>query len=330
MREGKFLKNNLGRWQSYIQDSDDPDTQANRFVNIIDDLSFSKTFYPKSTTTQFLNGLAAKQYQAIYTNQKQKGNRFITFWKYELPSIVAKHHKLYLFALLFFIAFTILGAVSSAIDNNFVREILGDDYVNMTQENIDKGDPFGVYKDEDEFAMFFQIAFNNIRVSFMAFAQGIFFGIFTLKLLMENAIMLGCFQQLFFAKGLGWQSILAVWTHGTIEINAIVIAGTAGLILGTSFLFPGTYSRMHAFVNGAKDAVKILIALIPFFIIAAFLEGYITRHTELPWQFSLSILIGSEALIIYYFVLYPIIIKRNGISVKNGELYIFNQKVNQS
>jgi uncharacterized membrane protein SpoIIM required for sporulation len=329
MREGKFLKNNLDRWEGYMQDTTDPDTQANQFVNLIDDLSFSKTFYPKSTTTQFLNGLAAKQYQAIYTNKKQKGNRFVTFWKYELPSIVARHHKIYLFTLLFFIAFTILGAISNATDANFVREILGDDYVNMTQENIDKGDPFGVYKNENEFSMFASIAINNIWVSFSVFAQGIFFGIFTLKLLLENAIMLGSFQQMFFAKGLGWPSILTIWTHGTIEINAIVIAGTAGLILGTSFLFPGTNSRMYAFVNGAKDAVKILIALIPFFLIAAFLEGYITRHTELHWSISISILLGSEALVIFYFVLYPLVIKRNGITVKNGELFIHNQKVVQ-
>jgi uncharacterized membrane protein SpoIIM required for sporulation len=328
MREGKFLKNNLDRWEEYLQDTNDPDTQANRFVNIIDDLSFSKTFYPKSTTTQFLNGIAAKQYQAIYINKKQKGNRFITFWKYELPSIIAKHHKLYLFTLLFFTVFVIIGAISSATDENFVREILGDNYVNMTQENIDNGDPFGVYKDENKFAMFFKIAKNNIEVSFYIFAQGIFFGIFTLKALFENAIMLGCFQQMFFAKGLGWQSILTVWTHGTIEINAIVIAGTSGLILGTSILFPGTYSRMYAFVNGAKDAVKILIALIPFFVLAAFLEGYITRHTELAWYYSVFILIGSEALILYYFVWYPIVIKRKGINVKKGELYIHHQKVN--
>jgi uncharacterized membrane protein SpoIIM required for sporulation len=313
-----------------LQETADPDTQANRFVNVIDDLSFSKTFYPKSKTTEFLNGLAAKQYQSIYANQKQKGNRFILFWKYELPAIVARHHKLYLFTLLFFLAFTIIGAIASATDENFVREILGDAYVNMTQENIDKGDPFGVYKDENEFDMFFKIAYNNIRVSFMVFAQGIFFGVFTLQLLLENAIMLGTFQQLFFAKGLGWQSVLTIWTHGTIEINAIVIAGTAGLILGTSFLFPGTYSRMHAFVNGAKDAVKILIALIPFFLMAAFLEGYITRHTELPWPISVSILLGSEALIIFYFIIYPIVIKRSGISVINGELYVFNQKLNQA
>jgi uncharacterized membrane protein SpoIIM required for sporulation len=322
MREGNFLKKNMERWKSYMQDSNDPDTLAQRFMHLIDDLGYSKTFYPKSTTTQFLNGLAAKQYSDIYTNKKQKGNRFVQFWKYELPSIVAKYHKIYLFTLLFFIVFAIIGAIASATDINFLEEILGAEYVQMTQDNIEKGDPFGVYKEQGALSMFFQIAINNIRVSFMVFAQGIFFGIFTLYLLLQNAIMLGAFQQMFFAKGLGWDSVLTIWIHGTIEINAIVIAGTSGLILGTSFLFPGTYSRMHAFVQGAKDAVKILIALIPFFIVAAFLESYITRHTEMHWLLSLSILVGSEILILWYFVWYPIQIKKQGITVQQGQLLI--------
>jgi len=327
MREGKFLKNNINRWESYMQETEDPDTLANRFVNLIDDLSFSKTFYPKSTTTQFLNGLAAKQYSGIYANKKQKGNRFTTFWKYELPSIVAKYHKVYLFTLIFFIVFTAIGAIANMTDQNFMREILGDEYVNMTQENIDNGDPFGVYKNENEMTMFLSIAVNNIWVSFNVFSQGIFLGIFTLYQLLQNAIMLGCFQQMFFAKGLGWDSILTVWTHGTLEINAIVIAGTAGLILGTSFLFPGTHCRMYAFLKGARESVKILIALIPIFIVAAFLEGFITRHTEVHWSISLCILVASEAFIFFYFVLYPIAIKRRGISVIKGELFVNNQKV---
>jgi hypothetical protein len=45
------------------------DVQADRFVNLVDDLSYSKTFYPKSKTTEFINGLAAKQFQAIYQNK---------------------------------------------------------------------------------------------------------------------------------------------------------------------------------------------------------------------------------------------------------------------
>ena len=82
--------------------------------------------------------------------------------------------------------------------------------------------------------------------------------------------MLGSFQYFFFSKGLGFQSVLVIWIHGTLEISAIVLAGAAGLILGNSFLFPKTYTRMASIQKGAKDGLKIVIGLIPIFIVAAF------------------------------------------------------------
>jgi hypothetical protein len=53
--------------------------------------------------------------------------------------------------------------------------ILGDDYVNMTNDNIEKGDPFGIYKQGDGVSMFFFFAYNNIGGSFYGYVLGILF-----------------------------------------------------------------------------------------------------------------------------------------------------------
>ena len=95
--------------------------------------------------------------------------------------------------------------------------------------------------------------------------------------LFENSMMLGCFQYMFFSKGLGMQSVLVIWIHGTLEISAMIIASTAGFILANSILFPGALKRFDSFTKGAKDAVKIVICLVPITLTAAFLEGYITH-----------------------------------------------------
>jgi uncharacterized membrane protein SpoIIM required for sporulation len=328
MREGKFLKQNMDRWQTYMDATDDPDTQANQFVNLIDDLAYSKTFYPKSTTTQFINGLAAKLFNSIYRNRKVKSNRVAIFFKFELPYIFSKYQKLYFFTIIFFVACVAFGAISNATNPDFVREILGNGYVDKTEENIANGDPFGVYKESKPFAMFMQIGINNIYVSFQVFIMGIFVGIGTLYYLFTNGVMLGAFEQMFFAKGVGINSILVVWLHGTIEISAIVIAGLAGLILGTSFLFPGTYSRMQSFLLGARDAVKIIVALIPFFVVAAFIESYITRlgymdnGKGMSPILSLLIIGASLFVMVGYFIVYPNLLKKGGITVVGGEVYI--------
>jgi uncharacterized membrane protein SpoIIM required for sporulation len=198
-----------------------------------------------------------------------------------------------------------MGALSARYDNNFVRLIIGNDYVNMTNENIAKGDPFGVYKQGNEFLMFIQIAANNIRVELATFVMGIIFSVGSIYQLMYNGIMMGSFQYYFFSKGLGWQSVLVIWLHGTLEISSIILAGGAGLILGNSLLFPKTYKRIVSIKNGAKDGLKIAIGLIPIFLTAAFFEGFVTRHTEMPVWLSLSILMGSLSFIIWYVILYP-------------------------
>ena len=84
----------------------------------------------------------------------------------------------------------IIGVFSAANNDSFVRLILGDSYVNMTSENISKGDPMAVYKQMNQVDMFLGITFNNIRVSFFAFMLGILFSFGTAYILFSNGIML--------------------------------------------------------------------------------------------------------------------------------------------
>ncbi len=306
MKEALFIKQNAAKWKQYENITlKEPDDLAHFFIDITDDLAYSKTFYPHSKTTGYLNGLASRFHQSIYRNKKEKTNRFVEFWASELPFLFKKHQKQLLYSFLFFMVFCLMGVLSAKYDETFIRLILGEGYVNITNENIAKGDPFGVYKSEEETMMFIQIAANNIYVALYTFVSGVFFSLGTIYNLVTNGIMLGSFEYYFFSKGLGWQSILVIWIHGTLEISTIIIAGGAGLVLGNSLLFPGTYTRMVSFKNGAKDGMKIAIGMIPIIIVAAFLESFVTRHTEMPVWLSVSILSSSLAFMIWYIIIYP-------------------------
>ncbi len=310
MREGQFIQRNKERWESYQAATDDPDEMARRFAHLVDDLGYARTHYPYSKVVKYINGMAAEIYLSIYRNKKDKSNRIGFFIKTELPLILYQNRKPLLFALLFFLAFMAIGIFSSWQDPSFVRGVLGDDYVNMTEDNIARGDPFGVYKQENAFLMFLMIAWNNIKVSFLCFSLGIFCSLGTVWMLFNNGLMLGTFEQMFFAHNLGAASILVVFIHGTLEIAAIVIAGGAGLVMGNAILFPGTYSRLHSFKRGARDGVKIVVGLVPVFIVAAFFEGYVTRHTEMPLLLSISILVLSLLFMITYFAVYPALVQK--------------------
>lgn len=315
MREAAFIRQNKDKWVKYEsllrnKRSLSPEQLSDIYIELSDDLSYSKTFYPKSNTTRYLNGLASGIHQTIYGSKKESGNRFLTFFTREFPAEFHEHQKLLLLSFLVFAVFSIIGAYSAATDAAFVRSILGDAYVNMTLENIENSDPMAVYKKASETDMFLGITINNIRVSLMAFSFGVLAGLGTVFLLMQNAVMLGSFQYFFYDQGLLWESARTIWIHGTIEISVIIVAGCAGLVVGKSILFPGTFSRLKSFTRGIKDGLKIVISTIPFFIIAGFLEGFVTRITSMPDWLAVIIISTSLALILFYYVYYPLYLSK--------------------
>jgi uncharacterized membrane protein SpoIIM required for sporulation len=306
MREAVFLQQNQARWQQYEQaPARNPDELAARFVALTDDLAYAQTFYPQSPTTAYLNSLAGKLHQRLYANKREGSHRLGHFWAVELPLLVARHHRTLALAAVLFIIFAAIGALSAAYDDTFVRVVMGDDYVNQTIANIRKGDPMAVYKGQGETLMFLGITANNIAVALRAFAMGATLGIGTIHALFTNGVMLGAFQQFFYQYHVLKASVLTIWIHGTLEISAIILAGGAGLVMARGMLFPGTYSRAQAFRTAARDGLKLAIGLVPIFIVAGFLEGFVTRHTEMPIAASVAIIGSSAAFIGWYFGLYP-------------------------
>lgn len=311
MREAAFVRQNEKKWEALEQAIVSgkallkPDALADYFIQLTDDLGYAKTHYPNSNTTVYLNNLTAKVHQAIYRNKKEDKGRLLRFWRYELPQVMYESRKQLLYSFLIFLAACLIGAVSAAHDESFVRLILGDAYVNMTLENIDRGDPMAVYKSMGRGDMFFAITVNNIKVSLMAFAAGVVLSVGTGFILLQNGIMLGAFQYFFYQQGFLLPSFLTIWIHGTIEIASIIIAGAAGLVIGNSILFPGTYPRMYSFRKGAKRGLKIVVGLVPLFVMAGFLESYVTRLTDWHWALRLGIIMASAFFVLYYFIIYP-------------------------
>ena len=162
-----------------------------------------------------------------------------------------------------------------------------------------------VYNGDPEDAMFGMITLNNVKVSFITFGLGVFTSLGTGFVLFQNGVMLGSFQTFFAQHGLLWQSALAVWLHGTLEISAIIVAGAAGIAMGNGWLFPGTYPRLTSFRRGARRGLRIVVGTVPVFVLAGFIESFLTRHTEWPDLLRLTIILSSLAFVTYYYIVLP-------------------------
>ena len=310
MREAHFIDKNKTKWLDIEKNLKNkskihPDILSNNYIEIINDLAYAQTYYPKSKTKDYLNELALFAHQSIYKDKKLDKNQLLEFILYKVPKAVYQNRKMLLFSFIVFSFFTLIGLLSSIYDLNFVRQILGDEYVEMSLANIKKGDPAAVYKGGNEFGSALGITINNIQVAFYAFTLGIFFSIGTGYILMNNGIMLGAFHYMFLKEGVLGKAMTGIWIHGTIEISVIIIAGACGFILGNSFMFPGTLSRKENLILKTKEAVTILLSTIPFFILAGFLEGFISRLYDLNLIISLAIILASATLILFYYVIFP-------------------------
>ncbi len=316
MREVAFIKQNKQKWLDFEQaifgkSKKNPDEMASLYIHLINDLSYAQTYYPKSKTVIYLNYLASQIYQKIYKTKREETNRIVHFFKTEVPLVVYDYRRYFVYAFILFFAAVAIGVVSALYDDTFTRLIMGDQYVNMTLENIKEGNPVAVYKSGSNWGGFIAITMNNLFVGAKCYLFGVSGGIGTFYVLLSNSIMIGSFQYFFYGEGVLWESVRGIWIHGSMEIFAMVVESAAGFILGASILFPRTYSRMQSFKIGFRNSFKIFVSTLPFTVAAGFLEGFITRYSiDMPNWLSIGIILVTLSAISYYYLVYPHIVNR--------------------
>jgi len=317
MREVAFIKQNKAKWLEieqviYGKMKKNPDDLSSLYINLINDLSFSQTYYPKSKTTVYLNFLSAQIFQKIYKTKRIEENRIKHFFLTEVPLTVYQYRRYLYYAFIFFILFVSIGVISSIYDKDFATLILGEGYVNQTLENIKKGDPTAIYGTGANWATSIMIIANNLMVGVKLYVYGIFGGLGTLYALMRNSIMLGAFQFFFKTQNVLLESAKGIWLHGAFEIFGMVVEAMAGLILGASILFPKTLSRLESFKLGFRNSFKIYLSTVPFTVFSGINEGFITRYAQtMPIILNGLIIFGTLSFIGFYYFIYPhIVIKK--------------------
>lgn len=311
MREVAFIKQNKEKWLEFEQvisnkKKKSPDDIANLHIKIMNDLVYAQTYYPKSKVTIYLNKLAKNSFDKVYHSKRRDQNILMYFFFYQVPLLSYQYRKyIYLSFAFFFICFFI-GLISTFNDETFARQILGNSYVDKTLENIESGDAMAIYKSGSNWGTFIGIYDNNQRVGLNMFLSGLFLGIGTGFYVVVNGIMVAVFQAFFYQQNTLLDSLKGIWIHGAYEIFGIIIEAATGYIIGASILFPGTLRRFESFKKGVRDAFYIFISTIPFTIAAAFLEGYVTRYSNImPSIFCFAIILFSLVTISYYYLILP-------------------------
>jgi len=76
MREASFVKQNKEKWIEFENALENnakinPDDLASYYIQLTNDLSYARTYYPESKTLLYLNSLASQAHQKIYITKKR-------------------------------------------------------------------------------------------------------------------------------------------------------------------------------------------------------------------------------------------------------------------
>ena len=141
---------------------------------------------------------------------------------------------------------------------------------------------------------------HNTIVGILCFGLGFMLGVPTILLIIYNGLILGAFVALHAEHELaiafiGWVSI-----HGLTEILALLLCGSAGLVVALNILFPGPLPRLASLAIHGRKAAGVAAGSILLFFIAGILEGGFRQLiNNTPGRYAFALV--SALLWLYYF-----------------------------
>lgn len=241
------------------------------------DLAEAQSHYPDTAMRQRLELLVGRAYGVIYREPGEKTGAIALFME-RLPAVFRKNVGYFFFALACFLFGLALGAVAVGVDERWAEIFLPASAVDGVRSGRLWTDVFGVVPGSLISAVIF---FNNALVCVTAFALGLLLGAGTIYVVVMNGMMLGAAGALCWRHGLGADLAGFAVAHGVLEVSAILLAATGGLMLGDALVRPGPYRRLDALRLRAREAVMLAIGALPFLLMAGLIEGFVS-----PGDFS--------------------------------------------
>jgi uncharacterized membrane protein SpoIIM required for sporulation len=197
----------------------------------------------------------------------------------------------------------LVSALLAAGQLDFARDVIGDPYLEQLDQMY--AQPIGTREDglqrSDTMMAGFYIQ-HNTSIGIRCFGWGILFGIGSIYQLLDNARVLGTAFGYVATKPYSVNFYTFVTAHSTCELTAIVVSGAAGLRMGWGLIDTQGQSRLSSLRREAVNALPVLGTAVVLFVLAAFIEGYVSA-SSLPYPYKAAVALLSAAAIVAYLVL---------------------------
>ena len=124
---------------------------------------------------------------------------------------------------------------------------------------------------------------NNAWVAAGTLSLGVFLGLPTLWILLQNATNVGVAGGLMAASGRSEQFFGLILPHGMLELTAVFVAAGVGLRLGWTVVDPGRRSRLEALATEGRAAFSVALGLVLVLLVSGAIEAFVTPSSLPTW-----------------------------------------------
>lgn len=286
-----------------------PAEQVSRFATLYRaacaDLALSESYQLPPNTVDYLHRLVARSHNQLYRSKRYQWDTWFDKVFVQTPAQIfqdtAVQVAMAVFWILFFVSIYL--AYEGSVWPDFAAQVMGAEAIESMENNF--RDFGGRSWGENNFMANYYII-NNGSIGLFCFITMLFVvpGFMTLSF---NAVFLGCA----FGVMLRGDSPVAsenffnfVTAHGPLELTAIALSAGAGLRIGVSWWVTGGNHRIDNLIKTARDTIPIAMCAVVLFVLAAFVEGFVSPHpeTSIPWIIKALVAAITSGMLMFYFV----------------------------
>lgn len=272
------------------------------------DLAEARMLNLSPDVIEYLNGITGQAHSYLYFVTPLSLKDISGFFKNYLPGSLVNNARFVLIALFLFwgSTFASFTAVMQQPEmvNRFVSQSVLEQMENMYSESTATGRTAA-----EQIQMSTYYIQHNTSIAFLCFSTGIFLGLGSVYFLLFNGIFMGCIFAHLVNQGLGKNLLEFVTAHSFLELNAIAIAGAAGMMLGFAVL-KSWKAYSWEYVRISRDNILLLVGASAILLFcAALIEGNISP-AAFDYRIKLGIGIVTGVLALLYFVFIPLFRKR--------------------
>lgn len=248
-------------------------------------LARSRRDAPDSERTRTLNAFAGRIHGLVYQRRSSTSGTLSRFFAVTFPVSIASHMGPVLLSILVFMLGTGFSYAFVKVHPQKAHYLVPAQFIEnaeqgFRQENFEKS-TFERWQQKPMYVSFYIT--NNVKVAFLAFAVGIAFAVPTVFLLFQNGIIMGATSAIVQDNGLLPNLIGWISPHGPIELGAIFLSATAGMLLGWALIRPGRRTRRESLRDAAHDVIVLVIGSAVMLVIAAFFETFVAPLPVPNW-----------------------------------------------